>query len=127
MTVLQRYLLIQIPGWVLTATVIYALHVWLNLPAWAVIGLLAAVVVKDFALYPFLRRAYETTEATGAGRLIGETGTVRQPVDPQGYIEVRGELWEAEAAPGSPAIPEGSRVQVESARGMTLVVKMVRE
>ena len=123
MTVLRRYLLVQIPGWVLAATVLYALHVWLNLPAWAAIGLFAADVVKDFVLYPVLRRAYETTEAIGADRLIGETGIVRQPVDPHGYIEVRGELWEAEATPGSPAIPEGSRVEVESARGMTLVVR----
>ena len=127
MTVFRRYLLIQVPGWVLAAVVLYALHVWLNLPAWAVIGLLAADIVKDFLLYPFLRRAYETTEATGAEGLAGEIGVVQEPVDPRGYVLVRGELWQAKAASGDPAIPEGSRIRVESARGMTLVVRMVKE
>lgn len=123
MTVLQRYLLIQVPGWILAALVLYALHRWLGLPAWLAWTLMAAEVVKDFVLYPFLRRAYETGEPTGSERLIGRVGVVRQAVAPRGYIELQGELWLAEAAPGAASMPSGARVRVIDAQGLTLVVQ----
>ncbi len=123
MTVFQRYLLIQVPGWILAAVILYALHRWLGLPAWLAWGLMAAEVVKDFVLYPFLRRAYETSEPTGAERLIGQIGVVRQAVAPEGYVELRGELWRAEAAAGSPPALTGTRVRVVGAQGLTLVVQ----
>ena len=122
MTVFKRYLLIQIPGWVLAVITLSGLHLWAGLPERVAVGLFAAYVVKDFVLYPFLRRAYETGAKTGVEQLTGETGMATQLLDPEGYVRVRGELWHAETVPGAQPIPEGSRVKVQSARGMTLIV-----
>ena len=122
MTVLRRYLLFQIPGWVLAAIIVICLHRWVNLPLWAISGMFLLVVLKDLILYPFLRIAYSSTAKTGVEQLIGESGIAWQNIDPQGYVQVRGELWHAELAPGTQPIPQGSRVRVQSAQGTMLVV-----
>jgi membrane protein implicated in regulation of membrane protease activity len=122
MRVYRRYLLFQIPGWLLAAIILICLHRWVELPFWAVSGMFLLVVLKDLILYPFLRIAYSSTAKTGVEQLIGESGIAWQSIDPQGYVQVRGELWHAELAPGAQPIPQGSRVRVQSAQGMTLVV-----
>lgn len=121
MSVRRRYFLLQVPGWILAAIVLYALHRWLGLPFWLAAAFLAVDVIKDVVLYPHLRRAYESDARQGAERLIGEAGVVVQPLAPEGYIRVRGELWRARAG-GAREIPLGVRVTVTAAADMTLVV-----
>ncbi len=123
MTVLQRYLLLQVPGWTLAAIVLYCLHRWLRLPWWVVASLLCADVAKDFILYPLLKRSYEVRPAGGADHLVGESGVARQGFSEAGYIMIRGELWHAELAPGSNPVQEGSHVRVLSVKGLTLQVQ----
>ena len=122
MTTLQRYLLFQIPGWVLAVIVLFALRGWLGLPLWVSFVLFALYVVKDFALYPFLRVGYQPSPRIGAEQLIGEVATVKTPLAPDGYVRVRGELWRARLAAGSAPVEVGARVRVAAARGMILTV-----
>ena len=122
MRVYRRYLLFQIPGWVVAAIILICLHRWVNLPLWAISGMFLLVVLKDLILYPFLRIAYSSTAKAGVDLLIGETGIAAQNINPRGYVQVRGELWKAELAPGAQPIPQDRRVRVQSAQGMTLVV-----
>jgi membrane-bound serine protease (ClpP class) len=49
---------------------------------------------------------------TGQSDLIGQVGTVRQTLDPEGFVFVRGELWRARALNGA-AIEPGREVRVE--------------
>jgi membrane protein implicated in regulation of membrane protease activity len=123
-TTLQRYLWIQVPGWVLAAIIASALYLWAGLHLWIAVALFVAYVGKDFILFPFLRRAYETNTKTGVEELIGMTGKVAEELRPRGYVRVRGELWRAETAPGTSSIPKGSSVKIQSAHGMTLVVSV---
>ena len=88
-----------------------------------VFGVLAIVVIKDFLLYPFLRSAYDTRVKTGVAQLIGSQGVVKQDVDPEGYVLVRGELWKARLKHNDRAAPKGAEVQIEAADGMTLIVQ----
>lgn len=122
MTVFKRYLLLQIPGWMLTVAILYWLHRWLGLPVWAAALLLAGEVAKDFILYPKLRRAYESDEKTGADRLIGIEAVVRQRLAPEGYVEIRGELWRARPAGEEATLEVGAAVRVVDAGGLLLTV-----
>lgn len=122
MTVFGRYVLLQIPGWLLAAIILYALEQRFDLPAWTIIGVMAVLVAKDFVLYPFLRRSYETQVESGAQALVGLTGVARERLDPAGYVELRGELWLAEAIPEARPIAQGERVRVVSADGIRLRV-----
>lgn len=110
MRTFTRYLLLQIPGWVLVGIVLYAAHAWAGLRPSLALLLLLAYVLKDFVLYPVLRRAYEGDEPAGPAALLGRTGEAIELLDPEGYVRVDGELWRARArvAPIRP----GERIKV---------------
>jgi len=58
---------------------------------------------------------------------IGARGHAIEPLNPSGYVRVRGELWKAEAFGPAAQIPAGSPVVVREGRGLTLLVDPVVE
>jgi membrane protein implicated in regulation of membrane protease activity len=119
---LAKYLLLQIPGWILAAVVLGVLRRWIDLPNWGAAALFLAWVVKDLMLFPFLRPVYEARGRGGIERLIGVQGTAEERLAPSGYIRIGGELWRAEALQTDISIPRGSRVRVQAVRGLTLLI-----
>lgn len=120
---LIRYLLFQLPGWVLAAAILTGLRYWAGIPGWVALGLFMLWVAKDLVMYPLLRTAYESGAKTGAEQLIGARGIAQDELSPRGYVRVRGELWRAEVRPSDPPIPRGGPVRVLAADGMTLIVR----
>ncbi|HWP83850.1 MAG TPA: NfeD family protein [Terriglobia bacterium] len=127
MRTFARYLLLQIPGWVLVALLLAALHRWMALPLWAAVVVLVLDVAKDFVLYPYLRRAYETTPSSGTHCLIGKVGVVTKPLNPEGYLRLHGDLWQARVEEGTEAVLPGTRVRVVGADGLVLLVSAERD
>jgi len=68
-------------------------------------------------------RAQMRRPATGSEGLIGQVGMVRTPVDPDGQVFVRGEIWRAVSEDGR--IGEGEQVRIVGVDGLTLRVKRV--
>jgi membrane-bound serine protease (ClpP class) len=66
-------------------------------------------------------KAQRRRPATGAEGLLGEAGVVRAVLAPEGQVLVRGEIWRAVAADGTP-VGEGERVRVVGIDGLTLRV-----
>ncbi len=122
MTTATRYWLFQIPGFVITIAVLFGLRRWIDYPIWTGVLVMALLVVKDAILYPFLKLGYERDAKTGIARLVGSQGIVKQRLEPDGFIQIAGELWTARAGRGVQAIPTGTQVYIESADGMTLIV-----
>ena len=120
---LVRYLVFQIPGWLFAVVLLWWLWPWTGLDGRLALLVLALVVVKDFAIYPLVRRAYEPPPPTGAPQLIGLRGEARETLTPTGWVRVRGELWQAEAAPTEPPIAAGAAIEVLAARGRRLIVR----
>jgi membrane-bound serine protease (ClpP class) len=75
------------------------------------------VVVSTLAF-----RAYRSRPKGGMEGLIGEIGSVKEPIDPEGLIFVHGEYWRARSGE---RIDPGERVRVEGAEGLILEVKKV--
>ena len=78
------------------------------------------------ALRPLARRLDVGSPATGIGakRLIGEVGTILEPLDGDddlGLVRIHREEWRAESVDGS-AIPADTRVRVVEVRGTRVVV-----
>ena len=120
--VFKRYLLFQIPGWILVILLLGVAHRWVGLSIPAAAGLFLLFVAKDFVIYPYVRKAYEQDNRTGAELLIGMIGVTKQALDPEGYVVVKGELWRAVAgSPGQP-IPQNTAVLIQAVSGLTLVV-----
>ena len=88
---------------------------------WVALAVPVFWAIKDAALYPFLRSAYETDDRPVIERLVGLDGVTTEALTPRGYVRVRGELWLAEPIGATP-IAAGQQVRVEEVRGMTLVV-----
>lgn len=120
-----KYLVFQIPGWMITAAILGSLWHWQFIPKWlAVLGFFAWVL-KDLLLYPFLRPAYETGVKTGSAALVGARGVAEENLAPQGYIRVRGELWRAVATPADQVVNAGTEVEIVGADGMRVFVRPI--
>lgn len=123
--VLAKYLLLEVPGWVFAAIVLALLvHYW-DLESRTALLLFGLWVLKDFALYPVLRIAYEDGPTDGTASLIGAEGIVKQSLDPEGWIRIGSELWRAEVAPGAAPVESGAKVRIVEVRGLVLRVEPV--
>ncbi len=122
--IVGKYVLAHLPGVVVLALVLILIRQWLNLSWWFFGGIVGLWVVKDVVLFPFVWRSYDGTEhPKKRDSMLGARGTVADPLAPEGYVQVHGELWRAEAIEGSPAIGEGQGVRVRGTRGLTLLVE----
>jgi membrane protein implicated in regulation of membrane protease activity len=114
-----RYLLWQVPGWITVAGAL-ALLAWLaGLPAWLVPVGVAAVAVKDLAMYRVMRPTLDPPRA----RLLGARGRAAERLAPTGYVRVDGELWRAETSAGE--IAAGTEIVVRELNGLTVRVEPV--
>jgi membrane protein implicated in regulation of membrane protease activity len=93
--------------------------------------LFAAWVLKEAALFPFIRRAYEASSPTGGEALIGVIGLVTAPFAAtsdsrrSGRVRLGPELWNARLVSGSQPAAVGGEVRVEAVEGLTLIVSAI--
>ncbi|MDH3520908.1 MAG: NfeD family protein [Myxococcales bacterium] len=121
--VLAKYLLLEFPGWLLAAGVLGVLvRVW-DLSVRTAVLVFALWVIKDLVLFPWLRTAYTDGSPDATEALVGATATVRETLDPTGYVRLGAELWRAEVAREHAPLAAGSRVRVRAVRGLTLHVE----
>jgi membrane protein implicated in regulation of membrane protease activity len=118
-----KYLLIQIPGWIVVGGGLWLLGWWGVLPRWMLFALFFLWVIKDLMLYPLVRKANAPVGRTGGQRLIGAEGVAEERLAPSGYVRVGAERWRAEALESDEPIAAGSRVRVEAVRGLTLLIR----
>ena len=121
----RRYLLFQVPGWLVVGGALAAAMRWWELPApWALAGF-AAWLAKDAVLYPIVRRAYEPDGRAPHGP-IGGHGVAETAIDgEEGWVRVGPERWRARTAPGAGPIAAGAAVRVRGLRGHVLEVEAV--
>lgn len=84
----------------------------LSLPFAAITTLLVTLVVK----------ARVRPHETGVETMVGQTAVVLTPLDPSGYVFVRGERWHARA-PG--LVPSDAKVRVVAVQGLELRVEPI--
>jgi membrane-bound serine protease (ClpP class) len=119
-----KYVLFQIPGWIMSGAFLALLVHWELIATWLAVLGFVLWLVKDLVLYPFFRRAYEPS-ATGSATLVGALGVAEGNLAPAGFIRVRGELWRAVASPADKVVPAGTEVEVVKAERMELFVRPV--
>jgi len=69
-------------------------------------------------------RAHKTKPVSGKEGMLGLVGLVKETIDPEGLIFVRGETWRAVS---KEKMEPGERVQVENAEGLVLTVKKAND
>ncbi|MDD5368722.1 MAG: nodulation protein NfeD [Anaerolineaceae bacterium] len=88
-----------------------------------VVGTGLVTAAAFFTVVSFGLRAMRIPLRTGERPLIGKVGVVRDPLDPEGTVQVAGELWTAHIEEDEPTIPRGALVEVLGVEGVRLRVK----
>jgi membrane protein implicated in regulation of membrane protease activity len=127
-SVLLRYWLFKVPELLALASAATGLA-WYGVLAWYWgAAAVVAYVLKDAALYPWLRRGYrsEPSAMVGPERLLGSLGVATEELAPSGFVRVSGELWRADTADGA-RLAKGTPVCVLSVHGLRVVVAEARD
>ena len=85
---------------------------------------LALSVILSLGIVLLATRTRSLKKLGGIEGMIGETGLVKEALNPQGRVLVHGELWEAEA---DNRINEGEKVQVDLVEGLRIKVSKVQD
>jgi membrane protein implicated in regulation of membrane protease activity len=123
--VLVKYLLIQLPSWILWALGLTLLRHWIAFPGWVVPAFVAAWVGKDIFMFRFVWRAYDSEAGQVAHPRPGDQAVVVQKLSPAGYVSFDGELWRARLAGEKQTAAKGQAVWVRDVQGLTLIVEPV--
>ena len=124
---IARYVLLQLPGQVSLALILVILRQWLEIPAYIVWGLLGLWVAKDILLFPFLWRYYDPNQFPDRFRMVGRKGFALTCLNPNGFVQVQGERWQAELAAENPPIKKGTTICVDAIYGLKLKVRSCAE
>lgn len=114
-------LLIFTPFWVevpTTAAPVAQLNPWVILAATGGVAAFFLLAVSAAV------KAQFRPVAMGQSTLIGKTGTVKSPLNPEGIVHVEGEEWTAVSATGV-SLPVGTAVRVVGVQGLRLQVAPV--
>jgi len=123
LTTLTRYWILQLPAilflamllfWARQANIVSTSLMFIILFLW---------IAKDAILYPFLWKAYDPSSRDIRNQLIGKIGEAKEPLNPVGYIQVNGELWQAQVSHSHTPLRKGERVRVFGIEGLTLLVQ----
>jgi membrane-bound serine protease (ClpP class) len=94
---------------------------------WVALGFAALLAAAFGFAFSKALAARRSVPKTGLDELVGEIGVVRQPLAPEGYVFVHGEMWRARAADGE-EVPAGAHVKVNGlSEGLVLEVSRVEE
>lgn len=126
MRTIVRYCLLQLPGTVLVAAILYVLWTAGMIGTGLASVLFGLSVLKDALLYPLYRPVLEKPlPPAGALALVGQRATARTDIAGHGLVNVRGELWQAHTGDGT-RIAAGTPVRVVAAHGLRLTVECAR-
>ena len=97
---------------------------WLYLPLWLILLILTIWIVKDTILFFFIWPAYDSTKSeTQPHAMIGKIGLAREDLNPDGYVDIEGELWYAECIKGVHIIKEEEKIRVIGMDGLKVIVE----
>jgi membrane protein implicated in regulation of membrane protease activity len=93
----------------------------INLPLWATITVLVAFAVFSYVSYRLGHPTVLLEGVTSPESIVGSEGIVQQDLAPEGYVQVRGELWKASSTAGG--LNKGDEVIVTGIDGLKLTVE----
>lgn len=80
-------------------------------------------VAKDVILFPLTWPSYDQRRPGHADSMIGLRGIAQDRLAPSGYVQVHGELWQAEVTGDNQPIDKGKGIRVQATHGLTLLVQ----
>lgn len=121
----RGYTIYAIIGTILEETALLVALLWVlpffnvHIPWGGVAIIMAISLVSSLFTYVMGRRALSKRLTYGPEAIIGSKGIVATPLNPAGYVKVRGELWEASC---QSRLEVGDEVVVTRMEGMRILV-----
>ncbi len=125
--VLLRYIILQMPVLILLIVIYIVSKNYEVIPSHLLLIFLLLWLAKDIILYPFVWKAYIPRDIKESVSMLGKKGKAFTNIDPNGSVEVRGEIWNARTAKGNYPIRKHDMVRVVEVQGLTLLVEPCRE
>jgi membrane-bound ClpP family serine protease len=91
------------------------------LPLGTALPLCIAILIVAGFCYIIMFKAMRANARTGLEVMVGREAVVIEDIDPEGKVEIRGEIWTAIAR--GKKILAGTRVRISEAKGLVLVVR----
>lgn len=95
------------------------------LPLWTALPIYIPILIVGMFYNIVMFWSMHAKPRTGLEAMIGESALVIKDIDPEGKVEVRGELWRATAQ--DTKITTGKTVEILNVEGMILIVKEAEE
>jgi membrane protein implicated in regulation of membrane protease activity len=92
----------------------------INLPLWVTIAVLVAFAIFSYITYRLGHPTVLLEGVTAPESIVGSEGIVQQDLTPEGYVQIRGELWKASSAGG--CLKKGEEVIITGIDGLKLTV-----
>lgn len=97
-------------------------EIGVEIPLWAGLLVIAALLAKDFLIAPFvLGGGANKKPEVGPEGLVGRTALVVEDLSPDGVVKLDGELWKAECLNGT--AKRGEKVKITAVRGTKVLVE----
>ena len=90
-----KYFLLQLPGIIFLAIVLWWARQRFNVPDYLVWLTLLIWIGKDLAFFPFLWRYYDSRLIPDRFDMVGRHGIALSNLNPEGYVQINGERWKA--------------------------------
>jgi membrane-bound ClpP family serine protease len=84
-------------------------------------------VSKDIFLFPFIWRFYDPNYYPDRFRMVGRKGFTLTRLNPDGYVQVQGERWQAGIEEEQVSIEKDEAICVEAINGLKLAVRSCSE
>jgi len=108
----------------LLAVVLWGLpRLGIHIPLGGLIALMVALAAYEVITYRIGSRALKRKPVAGLSNMVGSKGKVVSPLDPEGLVKIKGELWQSRS--GGRRINTGEEVIVVGQDGLKLVVRRV--
>jgi membrane-bound ClpP family serine protease len=121
--IVMKYFLLQLPGMATFGLILLLVRHWMEFPSYLAWGLLGIWVGKDILLFPILWRFYDPSQYPDRFRMVGRKGFAVTRLNPDGYVIVQGERWQAAICEGQSPIEQGREICVVAIVGLKLTVR----
>jgi len=92
--------------------------------SWRYIIPMVAITASLFVfIISYAIRAQFKKPVTGPEGMVGEVGVAKSSLNPNGKVQIHGEIWNAAIQSGEEMVKKGEKVEVIRVEGMTLTVK----
>lgn len=119
---IKRYILFQIPEFLLTVFILYTIQYFYEYPSWIIWIVLTFSICKDAVLFNYTWKSYIIHKKEDFAGVKGKHCTATSDFKKTGFVALNGELWKVEV---EHSVKKGDELIITGIRGLILVAEKI--